>query len=181
MKSTPNFAWPVAEGADPVKQYPAAVDDPFKASLDTLLAKALPGGAVPALRGRYSGSLSAGTGRLPITFNVEKQAWGGMAFNDADGTVIVPKAGVYHLSGSIIFWQITDPAIIVQADVGSLTARYGWGGGRIRLPNNYATDSFAMNKLLAAGDKVSLWATVSVASVAVEGAALNIEWIGAAS
>lgn len=37
MKTTPNFGWPVAQGTDPAKQYPATVDDPFKTALDTLL------------------------------------------------------------------------------------------------------------------------------------------------
>ena len=136
---------------------------------------------VPALRGRFSGSTTAGTGRFPVTFNAEKFAWGGMAFNDADGTVIVPKAGLYSISGTIIFWQIAATTTIVQADVGSLTARYGWGMGRTKLPNNYATDSFAVIKQLAAGDKISLWSTTTTSMEAVEGAALNVEWIGAAT
>lgn len=42
MKSTPINAWPVAQDSDPVKQYPTAVDDPFKASLDKLVQTPFP-------------------------------------------------------------------------------------------------------------------------------------------
>lgn len=35
MKQTAIHKWPIAEATDPVKQYPAAVDEPFKTALDT--------------------------------------------------------------------------------------------------------------------------------------------------
>jgi len=37
MRTTTNHGWPVAEGTDPAKQYPAMVDGPFKDALDVQL------------------------------------------------------------------------------------------------------------------------------------------------
>jgi hypothetical protein len=37
MRTTTHHGWPVAEGTDPAKQYPATVDGPFKDALDASL------------------------------------------------------------------------------------------------------------------------------------------------
>lgn len=53
MKLTPNYDLPYAEGTDPRRDYPAAVDEPRALALDALLARldtALGGAGAPAVR-----------------------------------------------------------------------------------------------------------------------------------
>lgn len=40
MKTSPVFGWPIADGPDPVKQFPAAVDEPRTLAIEAALARA---------------------------------------------------------------------------------------------------------------------------------------------
>lgn len=88
MKTTPIFGFEYAEGGDPAKQYPAAVDGPSKLKIEQALSA-----VIPHVRGRRTTDLSVAAGATKVTGLTLDQNIGGIIY---DGTKFtIPQAGVY--------------------------------------------------------------------------------------
>jgi len=85
----PVFGWPIAQGSDPAKQYPAAVDQPFKAALSQDLQDLR---NPPHARVNVGGQSIAASGPLTLTGGVQV-AQGGATVSG--GRITVPVGGLY--------------------------------------------------------------------------------------
>lgn len=113
MKTTPNFGFQVAEPTDPVKQYPTAVDDPFKATLDTLLHPAVKDTGWRNISGLLTNGWSVSSGYVHIRrvgAAVNLRAYSIIAPSTFNGTWINPIPGFMATAYGI---PVTTPTAVL--------------------------------------------------------------------
>jgi len=138
MRTTPNLGLEFADGSDPLKQYPAAVDEPSKTKIDTWAAGI--NTEVDKIQNPPYASITSGNASYPSgTTKLAAPVFAG-TIPAANGVLTIPTAGWYEFS-----WTQTvptTPAVATVAYAGVLTGTDTAAGttvARNHIPASIAT------------------------------------------